>query len=369
MTLFPTRKFLQLNCFKIVMLLVGSMQLAPAVLAKKTAQPVYQDPFDIAGGGAALTRASQDAVIFANPALMPWGSTIYRYSGYMPTVRYTPQSIAFGQALSTSETDEYIDLLFAGEEHVHAGVTGILSVITKYFAMGVLHSSLVDLEANEHGSATGGPSVDFVNETYGGVAMSFAGMANSWFSYGMTTKYLVKTEPEVSVAVADRAGIEQLSDSSTLLDQYAPGTGFGVDLGMLFFAQGRHVDYRLALKADDVGGMGFTGEQEPFKQTFHVGNSITFHGTVHAIHLALDLRDVTDEYKEKPFKKVYTGVKLMLQNHLGFALGLYHGIPSFGVRLDLWAVKLGITQYGVEMKSVIGEKRRNISLVYLSLGW
>jgi hypothetical protein len=85
--------------------------------------------------------------------------------------------------------------------------------------------------------------------------------------------------------------------------------------------------------------------------------------------LALDYRDILNSYQDPLFKKIYTGAKLLIRNHIGFATGYYQGIPSFGVRLDLWVIKFGFTAYGRELGDYVGERQRNLYIVYTTLGW
>lgn len=333
-------------------------------------QPIYQDPFDLAGGGASLTRASQESVVFANPALMPWGKKIYRYVGLHNGVRYTPES--YNQIATFAGQEEplgdVVDVLF--ETPIYFGAFSVLGLVFKNVAFAAGANQWLDIAGGEHSSAVGGPGIDVWSGAYGFGAFGFAGEVSRWFSIGLTPKYIYKSEAQLNIPLTDRVGIARLQqDPSSITDAIEPGVGTGFDLGMLFFFQGRSVDYRLALKVDDIGDTQFTANQEPFLQTVSFGQSLTFHGPTHAIHLALDYRDALDAYEDKLFKKVYAGMKILLQEHLGFAMGLHHALPSFGVRLDLFAIKLGVTQYGRELTNVIGEKRRYITEVNFAMGW
>lgn len=349
--------------------IVWAALLPATTWAKKGNEPLYQDPFDMAAGGASLTRASQDGVIFANPALMPWGKKLYRYSGLTPAAWTTSETAALSRGgVNTENTDALVDEFF--ETQVHGGVASLLSVVLSHWAMSLFAISQFDLQGSRSGSPAGGPSVDLEIAAYGGLAMSVADYATDWFSLGLTTKYITKSEVDISQPITDRESIEELqSNPQDLLDQAGPQSAMGLDLGFLIFAQGHNLDYRLALKIDDVGGTSFGGGQEPFKQVISIGQGVTFHGNVHAIHLSLDYRDIADEYEDKLFRKVFAGAKLMLQQHLGLAVGIHHGIPSYGVRMDLWAIKFGLCRFSKELTNVIGEKRRNVIMASFSMGW
>jgi hypothetical protein len=146
------------------------------------------------------------------------------------------------------------------------------------------------------------------------------------------------------------------------------GKGMGQDLGLLFFAQGNAVDFRFALKVDDVGGTALSGIDD-YKQTYHAGLGLTFHGAMEALHLAVDYRDLTGVYDEALFKKVYAGARIMVRNHMAIAAGLYQGYPTYGVRLDLWLMQIGASVYSRELGDYPGEKQRNIYLGYFGFGF
>ena len=351
--------------FFIVTVVFCSLALPSGLYGKKTNRSIYQDPFDKAGGGADLTRASQDAVGFANPALLPWGEKGFRWWGGQGIAHYSLESVEAIESASDGSSDDLVDTVFGTP--IRFGFASVGSLVTNNFIGSGGTIQKIDLEGREHGSVTGGPAVELVGESYNGLAWGFAGRVNRYMSIGITPKYFVKTEPEVDIPLTDTTAFETI-DTDTLEAEQTPAGGAGVDLGWLLFLQSSSVDFRLALKVDDIGDTQFGGEQDPWLQTGHVGLGLTFHGAVSAIHMSIDYRDVANAYDEKLFKKVYAGVKILLANHLGFALGLHHGIPSYGARLDLWVFSVGATQYSEEMTNVIGEKRRDIRELYFAMG-
>lgn len=350
-------------------LFIGLIFFSSMAYGRKTNQAVYQDPFDKGAGGADLTRATQDAVALANPALLPWGEKGFRWWGGQTTAHYTPATLNAVESVQSSASDDtsgIVDTLFSTP--VRAGWFNVASLVTNNFIGTGVNIQKLDLEGREHGSATGGPAVELVGEVYTGLAWGVAGRINRSMSIGITPKYFIKSEPEVDIALTDTTALENIN-GDTIAEEQAPAAGAGADLGWLLFLQGSSVDFRLALKVDDIGNTQFAGEQLPWRQTAHVGLGLTFHGELHAVHMAIDYRDLTNAYDEKLFKKVYTGVKILIANHLGLAFGLHHGITTFGIRLDLWIFSIGATQYSEEMTNVIGEKRRDIREAYFAMGF
>lgn len=159
-----------------------------------------------------------------------------------------------------------------------------------------------------------------------------------------------------------------LSNPNSLSSTLSYGYGLGMDAGMLLFSQGKTFDFSLAFKADDIGDTTLTG-RDPFKQTYHAGLGFAIHGSTEVLHLALDYRDVTNAYEEKMFKKVHLGARLMLRQMIGIAAGYYQGLPTYGLRLDLIFLKLGITSYGREFGAFPGDRPRQLFFTYLSFGF
>src|SRR5262245_37670234 len=74
----------------------------PTAVARKTNEPIYEDPFDIGSGGASLTRASKEGMIFSNPALLPLGSKTFRWLGFTLSLLANKESIDTARQLATT---------------------------------------------------------------------------------------------------------------------------------------------------------------------------------------------------------------------------------------------------------------------------
>lgn len=346
--------------------------MADPALGKKTNLPIYQEPFDIAAGGASLTRASQDGVMYANPALMPWGNKFHRWMGSQMGLYYTKASQETIQGLAGGGNDAAsLDAETLLDSEVSGGFFTSTSWITSHFGIGMFGSGGIDLEGSEHGSATGAPVIKFGAEAYGGGAVALAIKAPKILSLGLNLKYVTISEPALDIPLIDQEAIADLqSNPDVIQSQLQLGTGAGFDVGTLFFLQGSWIDYRLAFKVDDVGNTKLSGgDTAELKQTMHVGTALTFHGNTEALHLALDYRDISGAYEEKMFKKVYAGVRLLLRNYWGFALGIYHGNPTFGAKLDFVFFRVGMTYFKKELTDVIGERPRATYMYYFALGF
>lgn len=339
----------------------------------KGSQAIYQDPFDLAAGGSSLTRATQDAVIYANPALMPFGQKFFRWAGIQSNILAgvdsidEAQSMAKGGGSPEASNTDFVDKVLGTPLHV--GLQNTLSVITSKLGFGLLTSAELDLRGQKH-DATGLPSIRARAVGIGGGALGLAHNPFPWLGLGITSKYLYKTEPDVTVALSDQEQIEELrSDPQALQDEFTPGRGAGFDAGLLLFKQGPLVDWRLAAKVDDIGDTSFGGAQDPYLQMMHLGVGMTLHNAVDALHLSADLRDLSQASGETMVMRTHIGAKILIRKMFGIAVGLYQGYPTYGLRFDFWIIKGGFTYYQKEMGEYAGDDGRKIYTLYTSLGF
>lgn len=341
------------------------IRLAMAILAssspvygKKTNQPVYQEGFDLAAGGSSLTRASRDGLVFSNPALLPLGSSWFRWVGSQFSVQGSRQ-------LAGSANPSQGELL---NQAWHVGQSVTTGWLGKYFGIMSFQSLSADLSAQAYGDG-GLPQLAIDVEAYAGGLVSLASRPFSWLTLGVSMKYLQVAEPYIEIPLLDPSQLQTIiDDPNSLRDQLNFGSGVGADLGALVWFQGYHVDYSLALKVDDFGGTKLDG-REPFKQVQSIGLGLAIHNTTDVIHLSLDYRDIGDVYEEATFKKIYIGAKLQLRNRLGFAVGLYQGLPTYGVKLDLPFFKFGLSAYSKELGSYPGQRQRDLYHASFAFGF
>jgi hypothetical protein len=341
------------------------------LFAKNSSELIYTEPFDLAAGGSTLTRASQEGIVFANPALLPLGAATIRWVGletaFMVDRDLAENGISSLKAPADTGNSAFVEDLFS--RSIHFGQSLSLSLLNKNFAITVFDRLEVDIEGNRYDNG-GLPQINFAGEAYAGAMATAAIQPLPWFSIGVTGKYLYMGEPDIQIPVTDTERIESLADDpSALRDELQYGKGIGGDLGMLFLQQTSSIDLSLGLKIEDVGGTQLSNHQKTLPQTFNAGLGLAIHGTTNVLHLSADYRDIGNAYNEKKFKKIYLGARLMLFQMVGVAVGLYQGIPSFGLRFDAFFIKLGVTAYGRELGTYPGDKQRNMVSVYTSIGF
>ncbi len=354
--------------------------------AKRSSELVYVEPFDLAAGGTTLTRASQEGIVFANPALLPLGAAKIRWLGFQAGFIVDRELLNSGGKLSNENSSTESEGEGEGEESaegdpetdstdqffersLHAGQTATLSVLNENFALTVFERLEIDAAGSRFGDG-GLPGIELGVEAYAGVLGSLASRPFRWLSLGATAKYLMIGEPQIMIPIANQAKFEAIGKNpKSFLSELKYGKGTGIDVGGLLLWQNPSVDLSLGLKIEDLGDTQISNDQEALPQNVNVGLGLAFHGAVEVLHLSLDYRDVLGAYPtERTFKKIFAGARLMIRQRFGIGIGLYQGIPSVGLRLDLLIFKFGITAYGRELGAYPGQKQRNLITLYTSIG-
>ncbi len=345
--------------------------------AEKTNNSVYEDPFDIASGGAALTRATQSGILFQNPAQLPYGGKFLRWLGLRTTLILGKESVDLAQSMvksgsssTESNPSAFIDRVL--NNPIHAGSATAISFLTNNGGIGLFYRVEPDIVAERY-TKTGLPGIALTSEAYAGGLASLAFRTPfRWLSLGVTGKYLLVSEKYLTVDLSDMSSIDNLAKNNGQEESLAAlKTGIGFDAGMLLFFQGPWVDIRIAAKVDDFGDTKFSGGGTPesFKQTLHGGAALTFHNDNDAIHLEVNERDILQAYGEPTFKRTYLGAKILLRGYLGLGAGLYQGFPSYGAEIDLIIMRLTATYYRRELSNGPGLNSRGIYQLSLTSGF
>ncbi|MEZ4743717.1 MAG: hypothetical protein R3B45_14950 [Bdellovibrionota bacterium] len=368
-------------------------------IARKTNEPFYQEPFDLAAGGASLTRASRAGRIFSNPALMSYGGGFSLWIGSTTSIFVNdgicelagsscPVSADDGSA--ESESSDILQLAF--KKPFRLGLSQSFAMIFNHIGFSVFSRNEIDLNAKKVGPS-GTPSVAFSMESYSGLQVAAATRSPMrWLSLGGAVRGIIASEPELELGleVLDQLQGEGSQEffQQQMQERFTPVLGYGFDIGTLFFAQGRHVDYSLAVKVDDVGNTKLTPqsglfgataesspeEQEPvenikeFKQVVSSGLGFTLHTGMDQLHLSIDYRDLLDAYNDPLFKKIYIGAKATLRQYLGLAMGLHHGYSSAGVELNFLLVQISLITYARELSDKPGLDPRRYYMLSFSMG-
>jgi hypothetical protein len=242
-------------------LFILNLAFASQVWAKRSSELVYTEPFDLAAGGTTLTRASQEGIVFANPALLPLGAAYIRWLGLQTGVMIDRDlaesgSTRIGDAAGAGESN-FVDQLFG--RSLHFGQTTTLSFLNQNLAITAFNRFEVDVAGRRFGDA-GLPTIDFAVEAYAGALTSLATRPWRWLSLGLTAKHLYVAEPTISVPIADQNRVRELVENpNDLRDEVKIGKGTGADVGALFLWQNHSLDLSLGLKVEDLGATKLSG--------------------------------------------------------------------------------------------------------------
>jgi hypothetical protein len=190
-------------------------------------------------------------------------------------------------------------------------------------------------------------------------------------SLGLTGKYLYAEESKLAVEVTDQEGLSELTSSSGMQSLVEHNTGVGVDAGLLLFKQGYNLDFKLALKADDIGGTKLTGDGnlKELPAIYSAGIATTLHSGIDALHLSLDYRDIQGAYHEKLFKRVRAGSKILFKRYIGIGAGIRDGWPAYALELDLILIRLTAAMWTRELGDSPGVSPRTVYSAGLAMGF
>lgn len=369
---FRTRKSHRTICFTAC--LAASVGYSRLAHAEKGSGMIYEDPFDVGSGGASLTRAAQGGMLLANPALLPYGDGFHRWAGIEPTMIVGKDSVDFANSMksndsSNSDPSALVDKL--SKTPVHVGLRNAVSYMNSGFGLGVYNHFEADLRTRKYGEL-GLPDVNFRAESYQAAAMSGATMLGTRaLSLGITGKYIYAAEPDASIQITDQESLKKLSSADGMKSLVSHNTGTGFDAGLLYFVQGYNLDFKMALKADDIGDTKLTGDGTltTLPQMYSAGVGTTLHNGIDALHLSVDYRDIQGAYKEKTFKRVRAGAKVVLHRFIGLGAGVYDGWPAYAAEIDCILVRATAAMWTKELGDSPGVDPRTVYALGVAMGY
>jgi hypothetical protein len=333
------------------------------VLPLRTNEPLYQNPFDLAGGGASLTRATQDAVIFSNPSLSAFGAGFLRSIYFRNALHSNQETISIARKIQSGKIELNASFLESAlRSPYHLGIDISAGFISSKLNIGFLSSSRVDIQGRKFGT-TGSPELRSRSYSLAALAVGGSLQWNDVLAIGYALKPVYLGE------ASENIGLDTLlsSEGGTLQDRLKStlkrGYGLSTALAATLQKRTQWLDVRLALVGNDLGNTRFTGGPTPWKQTYNGGVGIALHTRDSVLHCAADYRDFLGSYKEPWPKKVYAGCKAVSARYVGVAAGIYQGNPTFGGLLNLYFFRLEAGTYTREMGKTVGVNTRRLFFV------
>jgi len=326
--------------------------------------PLYENPFDLAAGGASLTRATQEGVFFSNPSLPALGAGFLRWIYGRTAIHFGADAIDLGRDMykkskqGTLKADStLIEKLL--KTPVHAGNDITLGFVSAYGGIGAFQTLRADIEGRQFGSQ-GLPEV----RTRADGAVGLAGLAaipvGDALSFGVSVKPSYAVEASENIALSDFSGGGAKQLLSDIKKNTRYGLGISVSAGSTLQLRSQNFDFRLATTVDDIGQTKFASGVSPWKQIVNAGIGIIPHTRGSALHCAADLRDLTRTYGEHWTRRFRAGCKLLMASRLGIGAGYYQGWPSFGLVANLVVLRLEAGSYTREFGSEAGTRGRRV---------
>ncbi len=331
------------------------------VFPLRTHQPVYQNPFDLASGGASLTRATQEGAFFLNPSLPAYGYNLHRWAFFRTQLHLdnaTSQSAAEAYANQTSENPITPELIQnALQSPVHVGHDTALGYVTSYFSLVGFSNVRADIAVRRYGDA-GAPQVRARAYGVGGGGISTSYALAQFISLGVASKYVEVVQAADNISIEDVQNPDGLSQKLTSL--LKRGKGVSTDAALTLQLRSKHLDLRVAGSVHDIGNTDLGADLEPYRQTVGAGVGLTIHGRDNSFHCAADLRDVLAAYEEHWTFRAYSGCKLTFYRSVSFGAGVSQGYPTGGVVLNLGFTRLEAGTYTREVGTQVGVEGRTV---------
>ena len=126
----------------------------------------------------------------------------------------------------------------------------------------------------------------------------------------------------------------------------------------------------MVAKVDDIFDTHLFGDFNPkkFLQTLNLSTSMTLHASATSIHVGVDYRDILSAYSQEWFQKIYMGSKVLFESLIGLAVGFYQGNLTYGVELNLFFSRLGLSYYTEERGEHIGVRQRSAYVLSIATG-
>lgn len=327
--------------------------------------PAYQNPFDLASGGASLTRATQDGIPFSNPSLLALGPGFLRWIWLRagPHAGFSPLSTGRDVMREKTVTPEQLQELKSG--YLHLGFDANAGFLSRNGGITFFSTNRGDIEGVETSPAEGNNALEMTAYSYTGSVITGAFSLNDSFAVGVSMKSVYAGEFEKRFSPLEIQDTTALRED--IQESLVKGTGIGSDIGFTYQNRTKNKDLRIALVSTNAIETKFSGGVPTWKRAFHLGIGGTFHTRDNGIHCSLDVRDVGDVYGEDFNDRLYTGCKFLFENRVGLGMGLAKLKGTAGIILNLTLIRLEAGSYVRDIQSEFGTKLRRVYFVAIGL--
>ncbi|NRA62859.1 MAG: hypothetical protein HRU19_00165 [Pseudobacteriovorax sp.] len=325
-------------CSTLVLLMIGDVSFA-----RNMSEPVYVDPFDRGAGSTVLTRATREGMVYGNPALLTLGGAWVRWMGLQVTMKPSGEIETVQSNINNLQNED--------EGNSESNLQSILSAldfgIGSEVSIGLLNqyvalASFADVSAyflyNQFGN-TGIPGARGILEGMGGAALALAYAPVRWWSIGVNHKQLYGIYKDVVVTPTNST--ESLGELQNI---NGAGIGQSTDVGSILFFQGFNVDYSLGLTIANLVPVEFSDNTHPkLNQRKNIGLGLALHTETNVIDFSLELHDIEAKSETLLNRRLKFGMRVLLWQILGLSAGYNNGFPTFGLAMDAYIFKMGLS--------------------------
>lgn len=327
--------------------------------------PIYQNTFDLAAGGASLTRATMDGMIASNPSLPALGPGFLRWIFFRTGFEGAAAPVSLIQDSIRKRTFDAESLAALTNAHFNFGQSLAGGFVTSLLSGMVFSKANFDIQGKPSELLPDIPQFDGFAAAHTGVYATASKSVGDWLALGANTKFIYAAQADMSVTPQELVQKTDLMGKAQ--EALKRGQALGVDLGVTFQKRTPVFDLRVATTIDDVGQSKFTGDLEPWKQIVSVGAAFTLHTQNQALHCAYDVRDAGNEYGAPLALRTYTGCRFVFPKFFALAAGYGQQQISYGLLLNLLIMRFEAGSYGKTFGTAQGYKSRRF--YYLAMGF
>ncbi len=209
------------------------------------------------------------------------------------------------------------------------------------------------------------PNLTFEAQVVGGANVAWALALSPVLDFGLNVKYLNRTLYQGEAAFSDVLDVVD-SSSKTLTDIFEKraGTQIGTDVGLIWHPTKEN---RYALLIENIGYAGnYGGSTElplrPLRQKVNVGWLRRVDRNPWHLDFQVDAQDIVNPPTLDPMRQVHLGLEfgrsyISRDHDFGLQLGLNEGYLTSGIFVDLWAFRLNMAYYAVELGEYAGQRK------------
>ena len=333
---------------------------------------IYRSARHLSRGDTGISRTQDQEAIFYNPA----GLSLCSLNGdsadahckadgllrnvviISPTIEASSGIGEFSKLGTGSDSEKTLALTDSVGVPGHVGLYNFSGVVGQSWAAGLLASSNASLLLYRNPDLSSIETVDArIVRDVGPVGSYSLPLLEKKLTVGTTVKVLHRTQTLVDLPLLDVEDVKEFK-----LSNYTnSGTGFGVDLGVIYQFVIDPTSINVGLTLLNLGDTNFSESKsndiqiDAIKQTLNLGVSAKYQGGYGTSTAHLDLLDLTRHVSDSFIKGVHMGIDHAMGIY-GVGVGLNQGYPTAGVYLESRYARLDIGMSSEEMGDFAGDR-------------